>query len=446
MCGNNKFQKILKKLKLKMAINDSSSFLLQVRDPEDEVCEWLVNNIENIPLNVLSVEKLRSYMKINERETIVAAENNQFCSSDLSTEVDLKTAEKAKIRKKVNPFEAIGNCGFRSRTTVKAANLDWMVEFTEPLDQQGNPLIDNNNEGLCYSDLFGEQDGFVEYIEWRKRSQNQRTTKIDLSYMCPHRKTGRSFKITDPLIMNRFITNVRNSDVGARLHLLAVDFYSRGIFFLSPNASEISNEVYFKHSTLSYCVLALSLLRPNGTFIMKIYRTQKLFTVGLMYLMYRCFEKISIVKPTSSRPDHSERYVICKWKKAGEQTDFVRQYLYDVYVKLNDLEGTNFDVMQLVPFEVLEADKTFFDYIYAKNDEILKNILQCVNCIKRILDSKVKLHDPRNTDFKERCIRLWDLTERVNAAPLENDRSRRSPIDNWRSRKSPIDNWRRKDN
>lgn len=73
------------------------------------------------------------------------------------------------MRRIYNPFEEIGKAGFRSRITVKASNLDWLLKFTEPLDQQGNSLIDNENEGLCYSDIYGDKDGFVEYIEWRKR-------------------------------------------------------------------------------------------------------------------------------------------------------------------------------------------------------------------------------------------------------------------------------------
>ena len=33
------------------------------------------------------------------------------------------------------------------------------------------------------------------------------------------------------------------------------------------------------------------------------------FSVGLFYLLYRCFEKVCLFKPVTSRPANSERYV-----------------------------------------------------------------------------------------------------------------------------------------
>lgn len=392
----------------------NKTFFLQVRDPEEEVCDWLLNNVNE---NTFSAEMLRSWMKTDKREVPVPPEpqHYQFCSPNLGIEVFLKTTKKAKIRGRVNPFEEIGNGGFSTRETVKAANLDWMVNFMKPLDQQNQPLVnDDDHNGFCYSDIFGERDGFTEYIEWRKHSQKIRTKKLDLYFMGHYHESGRSYKITDPKNIDRFIKYVRKSNV--KLHLLAVNLYmkkmSKKRYFISPNPSELTSELFFKHHTLSYCLLALSLLRPNGTFIVKIYKSEKLFTVGLLYLMYRCFEKIAIVKPTSSRPDHSERYLICKWMKPGAQTEIVRQHLYYVNMKLNDLDDTDLDVMQLVPYEVLKADTTFFSYIYEQNDMILQNILQCVDCIQRNLESRKIFLDPRKKDFKERCIQLWDIEGR----------------------------------
>lgn len=95
-------------------------------------------------------------------------------------------------------------------------------------------------------------------------------------------------------------------------------------------------------------------------------------TVGLLYLMYRCFDKISVVKPISCRPDNSEGYLICKWTTTGAQTEIAHQYLYEVNMKMNDIKGTDRDVIQLVPFEILEADKTFYDYVYKQNNTILQ--------------------------------------------------------------------------
>lgn len=428
---------------------NNPSFLLQVTDPEDEVCDWLDNNI---PANEISSQMLRSWLKIDERrkpEASVPPEvrDYRFCSSDLAMELNsfelnfsdeallklFATNELSNIRRKYNPFEGIGKSDFRSRITVKAANMDYLIKYTEPLDQQGNSLIDNADEGLCYSDIYGDADGFVEYIEWRKRGQNKKTTKLNLS--SNYRNSDGVFQIYDPLHMERFIEYVRDSAIGARLHLLCVDFYKEGIHFCKPEGSDITSEVFFKHSTLSYCLLALTLLRPNGTFIMKIYETEVLFTVGLLYLMYRCFDKISLVKPTSCRRDQSEGYLICKWKKPGDQTEIVRQYLCEVNMKLNDVKDTDLDVIQLVPFEVLKEDKAFFEYVCERNDKMIRICLQWLECVKLNFESNW-FYDPRKVDFKQRCCHLWDIPERANYR-IQNFRA---PIS------APVDNWRRKDN
>lgn len=311
-----------------------------------------------------------------------------------------------------------GSSCFRSRATVKAANLDWIFKFTEPFDQQGNPLVNDDKQGLCYSDIFGDDDSFVEYIEWRKRKQNKSTTKLDISSICENGKLDDAFMISNPLYMDKFIEYVRGSDVGARLHLLSIDGYKQGIHFCLPDGARVNSEMFLKHSTLSYCILALSLLRHNGTFIVKIYSSMELFTVGLLYLMYRCFDKITIIKPVSCRPDHStEAYLMCKWKKPVDQTEIVRQYLCEINMKMNDMKDTSLDVMQLVPFEVLKADEKFFDFICDRNDRALQKKLlwyQCVqqNGLKNGLNDK--FYDPRKFDFKKRCCQLWDIPEIAN--------------------------------
>ena len=53
--------------------------------------------------------------------------------------------------------------------------------------------------------------------------------------------------------------------------------------------------------------LFLSFL-PGGKFVCKLFDCFTPFTVGLLFLLYRHFEKICIIKPYTSRPANSERY------------------------------------------------------------------------------------------------------------------------------------------
>lgn len=395
--------------------NDSPSFHLEVLVPENEICDWLDSNVgEKI---TVFADMLSSWMKVDARAKLPAEQRDyRFCPADLAIERSRFKAEnglehvkpKSSLLRRCNPFERIDNAGFRSRKAVKAANLDWLVQFSEPLDQNGKRLVEKDGEGLCYSDIYGYGDGFDEYIEWRKRTQNKRTTRLDLFSISMDRK---SFRVTDPISLDKYIENVRKSAIGARLHLLAVDYYHEGI---KPGSLKLSGsaEIMLKHSTLSYCLLALTQLRPNGSFIMKIYTTHELFTVGLLYLMYRCFHQISLVQPNSCRPDTPERYLICKWKKDDHQTEIMRQHLYKVYMELSRLKDTNSDVVQLIPFEILEADTIFFDYVYNRNEALLRKLIRCWECIKRYSEANGNVRHPRQCELKKRCIALWNIPTR----------------------------------
>ena len=47
----------------------------------------------------------------------------------------------------------------------------------------------------------------------------------------------------------------------------------------------------------------------GGSFVCKLFDVFTPFSVGLIYLMYRAFEHVTIIKPVTSRPANSERFV-----------------------------------------------------------------------------------------------------------------------------------------
>ena len=65
-----------------------------------------------------------------------------------------------------------------------------------------------------------------------------------------------------------------------------------------PNVCEI-------HLQLSYG--KMQPLLSGGHFVCKLFDIFTPFSVGLVYLMYRVFRRVSIFKPVTSRPANSER-------------------------------------------------------------------------------------------------------------------------------------------
>ena len=62
-----------------------------------------------------------------------------------------------------------------------------------------------------------------------------------------------------------------------------------------------------KRLYLCQFLCALMILRDGGHFVCKLFDVFTPFSVGLIYLMYRCFDRVCLHKPNSSRPANSER-------------------------------------------------------------------------------------------------------------------------------------------
>jgi cap1 methyltransferase len=78
---------------------------------------------------------------------------------------------------------------------------------------------------------------------------------------------------------------------------------------------KIKEEAHIHHFVENLLLLLLLLMmidltisfRSGGKFVCKIFDVFTPFTAGLIYILYRHFERICIIKPYTSRPANSER-------------------------------------------------------------------------------------------------------------------------------------------
>jgi hypothetical protein len=61
-------------------------------------------------------------------------------------------------------------------------------------------------------------------------------------------------------------------------------------------------------------------LQLGGSFVLKVFDTVSKISADTIFILTRCFERVSIIKPVTSRPSNSERYVICQDKHPDEET------------------------------------------------------------------------------------------------------------------------------
>lgn len=80
---------------------------------------------------------------------------------------------------------------------------------------------------------------------------------------------------------------------------------------------QVSSKLIF-----SEIVCALALNKKGGHFVLKIFDIYTSLTVKILFILNHFYEEMYIVKPNTSRPANSEKYVVCKHFRGIEQKVF----------------------------------------------------------------------------------------------------------------------------
>ncbi|XP_072298705.1 cap-specific mRNA (nucleoside-2'-O-)-methyltransferase 1 [Eucyclogobius newberryi] len=365
----------------------------------------------------------------------------EFCTEDLLHTLlrcktifdDLEGEEMRRARTRSNPYETIRGGIFLNRAAMKMANIDHCFDnmFTNPKDSQGRPSIkDRDGDLLYFGDVCAGPGGFSEYILWRKgwhakgfgmTLKGPCDFKLEDFYAAPSELFEPYYgeggingdgDITRPENMNAFRNFVLESTEGKGLHFLMAD----GGF--SVEGQENLQEIISKQLLLCQFLTAISTLRTGGHFVCKTFDLFTPFSVGLVYLMYLCFERVTLFKPVTSRPANSERYIVCRDLKPG--SDAVREYMFKVNLKLNQLKNTDRDVLEVVPLNIIKDDSDFYQYMVNSNENL------CAVQIKALAKIHAFVVDPelsetRQADIRKQCLKLWGVPDKARVAPAPSD-------------------------
>eukprot|EP01112_Ceratiomyxa_fruticulosa_P014074 TRINITY_DN4007_c0_g1_i1.p1 TRINITY_DN4007_c0_g1~~TRINITY_DN4007_c0_g1_i1.p1 ORF type:complete len:793 (+),score=204.64 TRINITY_DN4007_c0_g1_i1:106-2379(+) len=319
-------------------------------------------------------------------------------------------------RFKANPYEKIGKAIFQNRSALKMANLDTMFELTQTPE----------NEVLTFADVCGGPGGFTEYILWRKMGGgikegsgngaigwgitltgiddwkldkfNDDAPTINFNRCYGQDTTG---NILNPQNILNFSEVINRATQNAGVGLVLAD---AGI---SVEGEEVNQEVRTKQLILCQVLTALNVLKAGGCFVCKIFDCFTPFTVGLLYIMYRYFGKISMIKPYTSRPANSERYIICK-NFQTRKPESVINYLFDVNQSLNNFAETEEDIASIV--DASRFPPHFIEYIKKTNHDIVSKQIESLQRI--LLYASNPEHPPIDQDeVKQRCLAFWEVPE-----------------------------------
>ncbi|KAK2113877.1 Cap-specific mRNA (nucleoside-2'-O-)-methyltransferase 1 [Saguinus oedipus] len=304
---------------------------------------------------------MSDWMVVGKRKMIIEDET-EFCGEELLHSVlqcksmfdILDGEEMRRARTWANPYEMIQGVFFLNRAAMKMANMDFVFDcmFTNPRDSYGKPLVkDREAELLYFADVCAGPGGFSEYVLWWKKWHAK---GFGMTLKGPSGIDGDG-DITRPENISAFRNFVLDNTDRKCVHFLMAN----GGF--SVEGQENLQEILSKQLLLCQFLMALSIVQTGGFFICKTFDLFTPFSVGLVYVLYFRFERVCLFKPITSRPANSERYVVCKGLKVG--IDDVRDYLFAVNIKLNQLRNTDSDVNLVVPLEVIKGDHEFTDYM-----------------------------------------------------------------------------------
>lgn len=282
-----------------------------------ESYECLENNRQN-RLDINTLFSWTSYGELNvsfDVDTKYGEENviKRLHSTYLEYE-QLSESGRRNMKQIVNPLEAVKKGFLLNRSAIKFASIDSLMDymFSDPIDKRNQSLI-QPNEIMYFLDIGGAPGGFADYLLWRRDWQTK-------GFGIPLKGTNywNSQFTVGAQRFNIFKGAKRDGDVTNDENIASIVRYvkqhiSLGVHVVIADSAfdvvkqKYAKETIFKRMHLGEVILALSLLRSNGHFILKLFDVLRPFTVGLIYLLHKCFAEIFLIKPKTSRPSSGER-------------------------------------------------------------------------------------------------------------------------------------------
>ncbi|XP_065334280.1 cap-specific mRNA (nucleoside-2'-O-)-methyltransferase 1-like [Cloeon dipterum] len=361
------------------------------------------------------------------------ADEHKYCSPEILKKVlgaksvfdQLDDAELRKARGRCNPFESIGKVFFQNRAALKMANIDAACDmmFTNPKNKEGQKIVPAN-ELLYFADICAGPGGFSEYVLWRKRWQAKGfgftlRGEHDFKLEDFNAASAETFEpcygkdgdgnIYKPINIRHFQNHVLANTDGKGVHFTMAD----GGF--SVDGQEDIQEVLSHRLYLCQCLVALSITRPGGHFVVKLFDVFTPFSAGLIWLMRRAFHKICIFRPNTSQPANSERYLVCKHRL--KDVSAVRYLMWTANEEFEKLApGSGRAVVTIVPEDVIAGDKELVEYLTMSNNELGQRQVDSLNKIKAFCQDST-LFEPKQAEMRKSCLDLWCIPKESGTVP-----------------------------
>ncbi|KAJ3169124.1 FtsJ methyltransferase domain-containing protein 2 [Geranomyces variabilis] len=388
-----------------------------------------------------------------------------FCDQDVVTEL-FKTKTKISVivphdlhraRSRANPYEAIGKSVFVNRSAVKMANLDAACGLLRPppaREAGAETEAGTKEDVFTFADICAGPGGFAEYVLWRSVQQSGgfRCRGWGMTLRGPQ-----DFALADmnpDLHATERFTPIYGADdsgdiykeaniraFAAQVQCETADRGTGGVDLvtadggLNVDGDELHQEDHLRQLVLCQVITMFLTLREGGDFAVKVFDLYAPFTVQLVYILFRHFTKVAIVKPFTSRPANAERYIVCKGLKAAASQRLV-DHLFAVNARLNELKPDGAgnakvvsshtvpqpgflpravrmergmdEVSGIMDMDVVLSDKSFMDRIKASNNKLSMWQKEALAELYRYASDRAKpTYD--QVSISRSCLQEWRL-------------------------------------
>jgi cap1 methyltransferase len=305
-----------------------------------------------------------------------------------------------------NPFEKIGNSIFLNRAAVKLANIDALFSITGEQWHWGRRTSD---KGFTFCDIAAGPGGFTEYLQYRYPQGRGwgMTLQGDLDWR------------RDRLDLSRF-TPLYGPDGSGDLYrywswlleqVPPVDLVTADGGFDTEDQPRRQEELSSQLLVVEG-LLGIQLLRPGGTFVLKLFDTSTAVMADLIYLLATAFEEIVIVKPVSSRPANSERYLVARRRR--DNVTATTAALTAALAAYSDTHYLDRLITEPLP-------SSFLTWLREGNRVAVAEQLAAARRILLLL----KGADPQTPRYYlPRCLLLWSVPATPIREPRQNHRER----------------------
>ena len=292
-------------------------------------------------------------------------------------------------------------------------------------------LIPNDKNIICGHIAEGP-GGFIDaVIKWRKKYSNT-LYKNDILYAITLKSIKKEipgWKKTRYFLKNNPHINISYGadDTGNIYNIDNIDHYVKLVgknncdLCTADGGFDFSID-FNKQEELSYRIIlceiliALSIQKKGGVFIVKIFDSYTLFTIKMLYILSKSYEKVVITKPYLSRPANSEKYIVCSgfrdidvelyttlYRMVKDWDIYIEEYgINNIHTLLNIDICTDF-IYTIINYNIYTTKKQIqcllkaFDFVnyYKKDNSIIdKQIIYQINVAKnwcKYYDVDIKL-------------------------------------------------------